>query len=666
MSKVAALSLTFLLLCAILPGPVEGQATVNITVSGTVTGPGGPLAFLAVSVGSDIEGLEVYTNAAGFYSATFQTTGHVYFNLHPDPALGLAWLNYTRENITTDLTEDILLEDGHLFDLGATAGGAPVPDPSFVEVQSMGDLRFGSQWHALDWDDGTHRYFAVLPPDIYWVTLYTAPPGYFPTSQGFDLRGGDLVADMPLNDYYSHPIPYDPPDAAQIQFGPVDGLGEAVVSGGPGAALPLAHVLLVNLKTGHQAYTVSEPDGSFESRIYAPPGSSVMIKHGPASYRWNDLAVGLAEGVNPYPGTIIDLPHTHTGEGLQIPFAAVGSIDYSADDSSGSANYVGAAWALEGVVEPVVVDGEWTQVLDGIYEGASVPGLYFGGFNWTHPALADLDDDGDVDLLVGDETGTLTLYRNDDVTVGLKKPSEPDVGPNWVREPGNVAGIELDGWAYPALADLDDDNDFDLVVGAGNGSIYVYLNTGSPQVAAWPETPDLTLNAGGSAAPALDDLNGDGLLDIVSGHGSGTLDYFQNTGTTSVPAWTHQTDAYGGVSEAEGLQPAFVDLDGDTDLDMLVGLCGQVLWYRRDGTAAAPTWTRVDADPIGYGGGSCANSPGVGDWSRDGAPDLVLGEHWGGLRFFLNDGPPTWSEQSFRVSLRDRRRHRSGSGRLGR
>ena len=82
---------------------------------------------------------------------------------------------------------------------------------------------------------------------------------------------------------------------------------------------------------------------------------------------------------------------------------------------------MGAAWALEGVVEPVVVDGEWTRVLDGIYEGASVPGLYYGGFNWTHPALADLDDDGDVDLLVGDETGTLTLYRNDDVTSGTTK-----------------------------------------------------------------------------------------------------------------------------------------------------------------------------------------------------------------------------------------------------
>ena len=72
-----------------------------------------------------------------------------------------------------------------------------------------------------------------------------------------------------------------------------------------------------------------------------------------------------------------------------------------------------------------------------------------------------------------------------------------------------------------------------------------------------------------------------------------------------------------------------------------------MLWYRRGGTATAPTWTRVDADPINYGGGSCANSPGVGDWDRDGEPDLVIGEHWGQPRFFRNEGPPAWSEHEF-------------------
>ena len=267
MSKAATLCLVLVLLCVVLPGSAEGLEAMTITVSGTVTGPSGAVAGLLVSVGSDLEGFEVSTDAAGFYSATMQTTGHVNFNLHPDPALRLAWLNYTLDDITTDFTEDILLEEGNRFDLGLTAGGALVSNPHQIELQPVSGLRFESQWHSLDWNPGTHRYFAVLPPDIYWVTLHTAPAGTFPSSQGFDLGSGDLVADLPFGETYSHPIPYEPPDASKIRFGAVDGLGEAVVTGGQDSVLPLAHVLLVNLKSGHQAYTVSEPDGSFESRI---------------------------------------------------------------------------------------------------------------------------------------------------------------------------------------------------------------------------------------------------------------------------------------------------------------------------------------------------------------------------------------------------------------
>ncbi len=277
-------------------------------------------------------------------------------------------------------------------------------------------------------------------------------------------------------------------------------------------------------------------------------------------------------------------------------------------------------------------------MLTGTYDGQALSGLYLGGLNWTHPAPADLDADGDADLLVGAEPGRLVFYRN------RGTPATPD----WQFETDAFAGVSAPGWAYPALADVTADGAPDLFAGTGEGQVLIYYNQGTPQDPAWPAAPDATLSAGGNAAPALDDLDGDGDLDLVVGHVGGTLYLFRNTGTAAAPTWTFQTDSYGGIGEpGEGLQPAFADLDGDADLDLLVGLCGFVVWYERGGPVTNPTWTRHAADPIGLGGASCGVSPGAGDWNGDGFPDLVTGEHWGGLRFFENQGPPSWVEQSF-------------------
>jgi hypothetical protein len=442
---------------------------------------------------------------------------------------------------------------------------------------------------------------------------------------------------MALNTTYVHPIPYDPPDASKITIGPTDALGEAIVTGAAGAVLPLAHVLLVNLNATHQAHATSEVDGSFIAHIYAPPGSAIMVKHGPASGRWHDLDVGVSEGINPFPGTIINVPYTHTGEAYELPFAAAGAIDYLADDPGTTRNYVGSAWAITGTIGPLIVEGQWTRVLTGTYNGAVVPGLYLGGLNWTHPALSDLDDDGDLDLLVGERSGHLVLYRN----------RGNAVSPDWQFEAADYVSVHTGGWAYPALVDVTNDGAPDLFVGAGDGSVSVYYNDGTPDTPVWPESPDVTLSAGNSAAPALDDLDDDGDLDLLVGHAGSTLYHFENTGTITAPLWTQQSSNYSGISEAGGLQPAFVNLDGDTDLDLLAGLCGKLVWYERGGTAANPTWTRVASDPIGIGGGSCGTSPGAGDWDGDGDADLTVGEHWGVPRFFRNDSPPTWTEQSF-------------------
>jgi len=612
------------------------QSLSTVTVSGLVSGPGGPVDNVRLAVGAPQDWQETTTAADGSYSVNIETDGELWFHLRPDLSTRLAQINQSTFAESSSFSLNFTLQKGYLISLTPTAGGSPVlaSDMGF-ELQPLTNPRSEGQWFNMDSSGENQPYQAVLPPDIYYVRSWNTPAGYYPTTKPFDLRSGDQNVTLPLSDSYVHPIPYDPPDASKIILGAVDDLGEAAVVGAPGAALPLAQVLLVNLTSTHQAQAVSEADGSFAARIYAPPGSAVMVKHGPASERWADLDMGLAEGVNPFPGTIINVPHTHSAADGQLPFAAAGAVESTADDPGDTRNTVSSAWAITGAIGPVIVDGQWTREFDGKYEGQLMPGLYLGGLNWTHPALGDLDNDQDLELLVGESSGQLVLYRNQ----GGKKT------PDWQFETIGYAGVDTGAWAYPALVDVTNDGAPDLFVGTGGGLIQIYYNTGTPASPSWPSSPDATLSAKWDAAPALADLDDDGDLDLVAGHGEGSLLYFRNSGTINNPNWSAQPGAYGGINEpGHGLQPGFVDLDGDDDLDLLIGRSGDFVWYRNKGPANNPAWARVTDDYMGFGGSS-AVSPGLGDWDDDGDADLVTGEHWGRLNFFRNDGPPNWTWQ---------------------
>lgn len=161
---------------------------------------------------------------------------------------------------------------------------------------------------------------------------------------------GNVTGNGHLNSQVASAIPDEPPLANKINFGPLNDLGEATVTGAPGAVLPSAHVLLVNLDTSHQDYVMSQPDGSFSAKIFAPPGSSIMIKHGPDHRFWDGTDQGAIQiGRTIFPSTTIYRPHTHSGGSNSLPFAAAGAIGVHNDSRPTS---IDAAWSITGTVSP--------------------------------------------------------------------------------------------------------------------------------------------------------------------------------------------------------------------------------------------------------------------------------------------------------------------------
>lgn len=89
---------------------------------------------------------------------------------------------------------------------------------------------------------------------------------------------------------------------------------------------------------------------------------------------------------------------------------------------------------------------------------------------YLYPTIGDIDKDGDDDLLVGLKNGEILYYNN---TAGAGNPY------NFVLANGNFEFIDVGNYAAPQLFDLNKDGNLDLILGEQNGSLFYYENQSS-------------------------------------------------------------------------------------------------------------------------------------------------------------------------------------------
>lgn len=102
------------------------------------------------------------------------------------------------------------------------------------------------------------------------------------------------------------------------------------------------------------------------------------------------------------------------------------------------------------------------------------------GFNGIYPSFGDMDNDGDLDMISGDEEGVMHYFRND---AGAGNPAD------FTLSQPNYKGIDVGQSAKPQIIDVNRDGLPDLLVGERSGTINYYLNTGTPENAEFNPEP---------------------------------------------------------------------------------------------------------------------------------------------------------------------------------
>ncbi|WP_281085414.1 PKD domain-containing protein, partial [Methanosarcina acetivorans] len=332
--------------------------------------------------------------------------------------------------------------------------------------------------------------------------------------------------------------------------------------------------------SGHTPLTVQFTDESSNS---------------PTSWSWDFNGNGTVDSTEQSPSYLYTVAGTYT-------------VNLTVTNGDGSDSEVKSDYIT--VTAPPASGPEWT-----LNSNWNTPDIG----KYSSPAFADIDSDGDYDLMIGAYDGVTYCYEN----TGSSGSPEWTLNSNWNAP---AVGFVI---SSPALADLDGDGDYDLMIGAYDAVTYGYENTGTSGSPVWTANTSWNAPYIGSitASPALTDLDGDGDFDLLIGSKSGVTYGYENTGSSDSPEWTLNSNWNAPAVDTYS-SPALADLDGDGDYDLLIGsMSGVTYGYENIGSSGSPEWTLYSNWNAPDAGAK--TSPALADLDGDGDYDLMIGESTG-------------------------------------
>jgi len=185
----------------------------------------------------------------------------------------------------------------------------------------------------------------------------------------------------------------------------------------------------------------------------------------------------------------------------------------------------------------------------------------------SSPALGDLDRDGRLEIVVGDDQGLLHVLDLD----GQELAGFPTQAQSLIE-------------ASPSLADLDEDGYLDIIVGSWDGHMYVWNHHGK-LLPGWPQEA----NDQFISSAAIADIDGDDHLDVIAGSKDHRL-----------YAWTASGRPLPGFPRDLGAQvfssPWVGDLDDNGQADIVVGANNGIHLLRDVGPLGRVAWPKFHRD----------------------------------------------------------------------
>ena len=280
---------TLLLAGLVITSQLANSAIVEVRLDGT------PLPNTTLFDGND----QYTTNASGTFvhESSCLSLRYVDDNNNAFRSMGRCGLDEADRLYKINLSKEITLSGTAEF---PHAGGAEL---IFSNLDEGVDFNRG----IGSLSPGAHNFSEQLPAGRYRIKVksitYPDPASnFFISSVGADARKNS-ISGIEIGTEHSTISRWQstPPRADLITVRHLDNSHLSMIEGAYGAAEPLVRIGLVNLQTGQTEFGVSEADGSFSIRFFAPPGAALQISQDRHAESYNDFS-------SKQPATVVHVP----------------------------------------------------------------------------------------------------------------------------------------------------------------------------------------------------------------------------------------------------------------------------------------------------------------------------------------------------------------------